>query len=140
LTHALLHVHSKREARIWKYKLRKWYRKYNSYINQRTYAIAPVAGKRKWHYTHARVRSAYRQLYKLRDDLLRSSYRPNPELPRTTNYLEAGINSQLRAVLRNHRGMSNEHQMKAVEAYLYSRTEAAKIAKDLKQKPPRKKD
>lgn len=138
LTRELLHAHSKREARIWKYKLRRWYRKHGSYINQRTVNPSPAAGQRKWRYTHYRTRSAYRQLYKSRDDLLRSSYRPNPTLPRTTNHIEGGINSQLRTLLKNHRGMSYQHQIKLVERYLYSRTEAGQTNPISGQKPPRK--
>jgi hypothetical protein len=127
LTRELLHVYSKREARIWKHKLKRWYRKHSSYINQRTINSKPTKGQRKWHYTHYRTRSAYRQLYKLRDDLLRSSYRPDPQLPRNTNFLEGGINSPLRTLIKNHRGMTYEHQMKLIEQYLYSRTEVVEM-------------
>jgi hypothetical protein len=138
ITRDLLKVHSKREARIWKHELRRWFRKHHSYIEQRTLTQNPTRGQRKWHYTHYRVRSAYRQLYKITDDLLRSSYHPNPQLPRNTNYLEGGINSQIRTLIKNHRGMSNEHQMKLVEQYLYSRTEAAGTKPIFSQKAPRK--
>lgn len=138
LTRDLLQVHSKREARVWKCKLRLWHRKHSSYIAQRTITQNPVASQRGWRYTHDRTRSAYRQLYKSRDDLLRSSYRPNPSLPRTTNHVEGGINSQLRTLLKNHRGMSYEHQMKLVERYLYGRTEAGQTNPISGQKPPRK--
>jgi hypothetical protein len=138
LTRGLLHVHSKREARIWKQKLKHWYRKYGSYINQRTIHPKPTKGQRKWHYTHDRARSAYRQLYKLRDDLLRSSYHPHLSLPRNTNLLEGGVNSPLRTLIKHHRGMSYEHQIKLVEKYLYSRTEAAEMQSKSGQKPPRK--
>ena len=138
LTRELLHVHRKREARLWKSKLRRWHRKHRSYIDQRTIHPTPAKGQRKWRYTHYRTRSAYRQLYKLRDDLLRSSYRPHPSLPRNTNFLEGGINSPLRTLIKNHRGMSYEHQMKLVEKYLFSRTEAAEIRSNSGQKPPRK--
>lgn len=137
-TKALLHVHSKREARLWKQKLRRWHKKHGSYIDQRTINPDPKPGQRKWRYTHDRVRSAYRQLHKIQDDLLRSSYRPHPELPRTTNHVEGGINSQLRTMLKDHRGMSFEHQMKLVERYLYSRTETAATQAISNQKPPRK--
>jgi hypothetical protein len=138
LTLDLQHVHSKREARIWKGKLRRWYRKHQGYINQKTIIVRPKPGKRQWRYTHDRTRSAYRQIYKLRDDLLRSSYRPHPDLPRTSNLLEGGINSPLRDLLKNHRGMNHEHQMKLIERYLYSRTEAAQLQAISGQKPPRK--
>lgn len=145
----LLNVHSKHEVRRWKHSLQTWYRKHQGYIDQRTISPSPKPGQRKWHYTHDRVRSAYRQLHKITDDLLRSSYRPHPELPRNTNYVEGGINSQLRTKLKDHRGMSFEHQTVLVERYLYSRSEAAEtkpypeysLAKTTPiydQKPPRK--
>lgn len=38
--------------------------------------------------------------------------------PRTTSPLEGGINSQLREVLRRHRGLSEQHQKRAVEWFL----------------------
>lgn len=138
LARALLHVHGKRQARLWKRKLKGWYRTYNSYIGQRTVTANPKPGQRKWRYTHDRTRSAYRQLRNITDDLLRSSYRPHPELPRTTNHVEGGTNSQLRTKLKDHRGMPYEHQMKLAERYLYSRTEAAKTQSLFGQKPPRK--
>jgi hypothetical protein len=125
LTRALLHVHTKRQARRWKRQLKQWYRKHGSYIAEKTVTSDPRARQRRWRYTHARLRSTYRQLHSIQDDLLRSSYRPNPSLPRTTNYVEGGVNSQIRTKLKLHRGMSYEHQMKLVEQYLYSRTEAA---------------
>ena len=50
-------------------------------------------------------------------------------IPRTTDYVEGGINSQLKEKLRLHRGLNQTHQQRLVDWYLYSRT------KD--QKPPR---
>jgi len=138
LTRDLLHVHTKRQARRWKCQLKQWYRKHGDYIAEKTVTSNPGARQRHWRYTHARLRSAYRQLNTIQDGLLRSSYRPHPSLPRTINHVEGGINSQLRTLLKNHRGMSNEHQMKLVERYLYSRTEAAETKSISGQKAPRK--
>jgi hypothetical protein len=128
LTRVLLHVHTRRQARCWKWQLKHWHRKHGGYIAEQTVTSNPGARQRRWRYTHARLRSAYRQLHTIQADLLRSSYRPNSSLPRTTNHVEGGINSQLRAKLKQHRGMTHEHQMKLVEQYLYSRTEAASAA------------
>ncbi|HEY1645856.1 MAG TPA: hypothetical protein VGF75_05810 [Candidatus Saccharimonadales bacterium] len=90
----------------------------------------PKPGKRKWRYAHERVRSAYRQLAKLlRDDQLFTYLEEatvTTVIPRTTNYVEGGINSQLRTKLKLHRGMNEEHQRRLVEWYLYSRTEEPK--------------
>lgn len=130
LTRDLLHVQTRRQARRWKRQLRQWSNEHQRFTSERTVKPDPRPRERRWRYTHERLRSAYRQLAKLTDDLLRSSYRPNPELPSNTNYLEGGINSQIRTKLKLHRGMPAAHQMKLADWYLYGRTESPK--------PPRK--
>lgn len=130
LSRKLLHVRTKRQARRWRRSLKYWYRKHEYYVNERTLKDNPKPRERSWRYTHARLRSAYYQLNKQAEDLLRSSYRPHCKLSHTTNHLEGGINSPLRSKLKLHRGMTNEHQMVLVDWYLYSRTE--------EPKPPRK--
>jgi hypothetical protein len=126
----LLHLYSRGDARRWKRHLRRWYKKHHIYIDARTTKQDPEPRKRSWRYTHARTRSAYKQLYKIQDDLLRSSYRQNSQLPATTNHVEGGINSQIRTKLKLHRGMPSAHQMRLVDWYLYAKTEDSK--------PPRK--
>ena len=130
LTRDLLHVQTRRQARRWKRQLKHWHRKHQTFVNARTVKHDLKPRQRSWRYTHERLRSAYRQLDKLTDDLLHSSYRPHPELYATTNHVEGGINSQLRTKLKLHRGMPAAHQRRLVDWYLYSRTEG--------QKPPRK--
>lgn len=130
LAQDLLHIQTRRQARRWKRQLKHWYRKHQKFVNERTVKREPKPRERRWRYTHERLRSAYRQLAKLTDDLLRSSYHPNPELPSTTNHIEGGINSQLRTKLKLHRGMPAAHQRRLVDWYLYGRTETPK--------PPRK--
>lgn len=130
LARGLLQVRTKRQAKRWKCQLKHWYRKHHNYVNERTIKHDPKPRERSWRYTHERLRSAYRQLHKQTDDLLRSSYRPNPELRSTTNHIEGGVNSQIRTKLKAHRGMPKSHQMRLVDWYLYGRTEG--------QKPPRK--
>jgi hypothetical protein len=130
LTRDLLQLRTKRQARRWKRQLKRWYRKHHRFVNERTIKRDPHPKERSWRYTHERLRSAYRQLAKLTDDLLRSSYRSHPEFCATTNHVEGGINSQIRTNLKLHRGMPAAHQRRLVDWYLYSRTE--------NPKPPRK--
>ena len=130
LTRDLQWVRTRLQARRWRRRLRYWYRKHHRFVNERTIKPDSKPRERSWRYTHERLRSAYRQLAKIADDLLRSSYRPDPRLPSTTNHVEGGINSQIRTKLKLHRGMTNEHQKVLVNWYLYTRTEA--------QKAPRK--
>jgi len=126
LSRRLMHVRTRRQARRWKRRLKHWHRKHSRYVNERTIKDNPKPRERTWRYTHDRLRSAYYQLNKQAEYLLRSSYRPHPELPSTTNHLEGGINSPIRTKLKLHRGMKSEHQMVLVNWYLYSRTEIPK--------------
>lgn len=124
---------TKEEAERWQTKLKRWEQRYGAFIRERTANASPKPGERKWRYTHERLRSAYRQLAKLLkdnqlftcldDDVLQQTKQP---IPRTTNHVEGGINSQLRTKLKLHRGMSEDHQRRLVEWYLYGRTESPK--------------
>jgi hypothetical protein len=126
LTRNLLHVRSRKQARQWKRQLKRWHRKHGMHLNERTVKVDPKLRERRWRYTHERLRSAYRQIHKIQHDLLRSSFHASPGLPSTTNHVEGGINSQIRSLLKTHRGMSKEHQRKLVDWYLYTRTEDPK--------------
>ncbi len=128
LTRALWQVHTEADAATWEQQFQAWENQYNDFVKQRTYVRDPKPNQRRWWYTHGRLRSAYRQLKKLQEDqqLFTYVYNSTPRLPRTTNHMEGGINSQLRTKLKLHRGMSDEHQRRLVEWYLYSRTEGQK--------------
>jgi hypothetical protein len=102
LTRDLLHAHTRRQARCWKRQFKNWHKKHKKYVGERTVKHTPKPRERSWRYTHERLRSAYRQLAKITDDLLRSSYRPSPDLPGTTNHVEGGINSQIRTKIKQH--------------------------------------
>jgi hypothetical protein len=126
-------LHAKEDTERWIAKLSAWEQRYGDFIRERTVNPSPKPGQRKWRYTHERLRSAYRQLVKLVADKQLFAYLDNSHLqqtgqpiPRTTNHVEGGINSQLRTKLKLHRGMSEQHQRRLVEWYLYSRTEEPK--------------
>jgi hypothetical protein len=137
LTRYLWQVKTFEQSQNWQQQLDSWHERNGDFIRERTNKDTGEPGKRRWWYTHGRLRSAYYQLAKLlRDDQLFTHLeltllaKTNQPIPRTTNYVEGGINSQLRTKLKLHRGMSEEHQRRLVEWYLYSRTE--------EPKPPRK--
>jgi len=132
LTRNLWSVKTVEQAQSWRQKLEAWQEQYGDFIRERTYRTEQLAGHRKWWYTHRSLRSAYRQLDKLlQDNQLFTYLEPLTDevVPRTTNYVEGGINGQLRTKLKLHRGLSQMHQQRLVEWYLYSRT--------ADQKPPR---
>jgi hypothetical protein len=126
LARNLPHVRTKKQARRWKRQLKNWHKKHKKYVNKKTIKHNPKPRERTWRYTHERLRSTYRQLAKITDDLLRSSYHPSPNLPSTTNHVEGGINSQIRTKIKQHRGMTNEHQKVLISWYLYARSEEQK--------------
>jgi hypothetical protein len=135
LTRDLLRgIATEAQATKWRQKLAVWEKHYGSLIRERTNVVNPRPGQRKWWYTHGRLRSAYKQLEKLlRDDQLFTyldTTLTDQAIPRTTNYLEGGINSQIRTRLKNHRGLNQVHAQRLTDWYLYGRT------KD--QKPTRK--
>lgn len=123
-------IYTKEEALKWQEQLAFWEKRHSNLIRERTYADKPRPGKHNWWYTHGRLRSAYKQLEKLLRDnqlftYLETDLTTEP-IPRTTNFVEGGINSQLRTKLKLHRGMSEDHQRRLVEWYLYGRTEDPK--------------
>lgn len=132
LTRGLWQVYNSEHMTAWQARFKLWEETYGDFVKQRTYHQAPTTGRRHWWYTHGRLRSAYNQLRKLQEDNQLFTYVHNPDIniPRNTNHMEGGINSQLRTKLKLHRGMNDEHQRRLVGWYLYSRTEDPK--------PPRK--
>ena len=113
----------------WQDKLAAWESIYGDFIKERTYSPIPSLSRRKWRYTHERLRSAFRQLNKLIQDKQLFTYvdkqlleTTKQSIPRTTNHVEGGINSQLRTKLKLHRGMNETHQRRLVDWYLYTRS------------------
>lgn len=128
LTRGLWQVYNLTHTQSWQTRFRIWEATYGDFVKQRTYHQVPTAGRRRWWYTHSRLRSVYHQLKKLQEDdqLFTYAYNLTVNIPRNTNHMEGGINSQIRNKLKLHRGMNEEHQHRLVEWYLYTRTEDPK--------------
>ncbi|MCD6337641.1 MAG: hypothetical protein J7M01_05360, partial [Candidatus Marinimicrobia bacterium] len=75
----------------------------------------PVTGK--WHYTHKRLRSAYRSLRANTPYLFTCQNYPELNIPNTTNPLE-GIFAELKTKLRNHAGIKDEMKIKLTDHFL----------------------
>ena len=120
LAQDLLHLSSWSEAEDWTDRFVKWMAKYNLFLSQMTY---DENGKQRP--THERLLKAESSLVKLikegslfryLDEDLREEF---GKLPATNNQIEGGINSRLRAMLREHRGLSVERRIKAVFWWCY---------------------
>ena len=116
LTRALWPITTNEQATVWQQRLQDWHQLYGPFIRERTYSAMHT---RRWQYTHRGVRSAYRQLEKLvrlnQLFVYLNKTLTTETIPKTTNYVEGGINSQLRAKLKDHRGMNQLHQQRLVE-------------------------
>lgn len=93
--------------------LELWYTKWKPFLNERTTNLETG----KSHYTHKRLRSAYRSL-KTNSKWLFTWY-DNIELkiPNTTNAID-GHFSDLKNKLRNHNGLSRERKIKYIDEFL----------------------
>ena len=95
------------------YGLERWHIKWESFLNERT----TNAETGKSHYTHKRLRSAYRSL-KTNSPWLFTWYdHYELEIPNTTNMID-GHFSDLKNKLRNHNGLSRDKKMKFIDAFL----------------------
>ena len=91
-----------------------WHTRWSSFLKERT--TDPATGR--WHYTHKRLRSAYRSL-RLNLPFL-FTYQKNPELniPNTTNSLD-GCFAYLKEFVRIHRGSKRSLKDKIIEEILW---------------------
>ena len=119
LSKDLLQVKSRKEAEAWVNTFIAWMKKYQKFLSE-------VTRDEKGHErpTHERLLKAERSLLKLIQEKTMFTYL-DPELckdftaPSTNNRIEGGVNSRLREMLRNHRGLSNERRIKAVYWWCY---------------------
>lgn len=90
--------------------LDSWYGQWSSFLKERT--TDPVTGK--WHYTHKRLRSAYRSLRSNIPYLFAYQKYPELNIPNTTNSLD-GCFAYLKELLRVHRGSAKGLRNKLIK-------------------------
>jgi len=99
------------DAIQWRLKLEAWWQAYGHLTKVRS-----SDGRASW-FTHDRLRKAWLLLSKLSREGTLFTYVEHGNA-RTTSPLEGGINSGIRTVLRNHRGMTEPHMKRAAEWFL----------------------
>jgi hypothetical protein len=135
LSSRLFRVRTVQDAAKWGEALNAWHQRWKATANEKTTARddpAHAAG-RKWWWTHKRLRRCYKRLEKLfRDGSLFAYTDPallaGGPVPRDTDRLEGGINSPIKRVLDDHRGMPKAHMMRACEWKCYTRSPAPDLA------------
>lgn len=116
----LLHVEKVSEADRWIGSFLEWMSRYNRFLSQMTYDENGDSRP-----THERLIKAERSIARLIEDGTMFTYlneklqKEIGMIPSTNNQIEGGINSRLRAMLREHRGLSVERRIKAVFWWCY---------------------
>mgnify|MGYP003450236458 CR=1 FL=1 len=114
----------------WLLLLSQWEAEFLHLTKQRTYAssgaLRPAWARpgQTWWFTHQRLRSGHQVLQRLiKAGHLFTFLDPALDeitIASTTNKIEGAINSPLRDLLRRHRGLSEHHQKRALEWWLYT--------------------
>ncbi|MDA3146603.1 hypothetical protein JSO19_04340 [Leucobacter sp. UCMA 4100] len=117
------------DAEAWVALFFQWETQYLSLTKQRAYRKdgleVPVWAKpgQKWWYTHQRLQSGHqvfqrviktKHLFTFLDPAFKTL-----NVPATTNGIEGATNAHMRLLLLHHRGMTEEHQRRAIEWWLY---------------------
>jgi len=108
---SLLLTKSSKEGFI--YILDQWHKKWKFFLMEKTYNEETG----KWHYTHRRLRSAYRSLKTNLPYLFTCLEYPDLDIPNTTNSIE-GMFSNLKTKLRVHSGIRKQRKIKVIDELL----------------------
>ena len=120
LSKDLLHLRSRQDADRWTQRFIQWNDKYRDFLSQMT---RDEYGNLRP--THERLIKAGRSIVKLLREGTMFTYMDEvltadiESIPSTSNLIEGSINSRLRAMLRDHRGLSVERRIKAVFWWCY---------------------
>ena len=135
LAKELLGVRTVRQAERWTERLMNWCDFWSDFLAEKSV----VDGKSV--YTHERLRKARRSLVSLVNNgtlftFLDPSLATEEPLPSTNNRIEGGVNSQLRELLRRHRGLSAARRVKAVFWWCYMHTECPETTSEIVKNMP----
>lgn len=97
----------------WCYTLQQWHDKWELVLKEKTHDPET----KRWHYTHKRLRSAYRSLKTNTEYLFTYLKYPELHMPNTTNSLEGSF-SNLESKIRNHPGLRMERKIKITDHFL----------------------
>ena len=118
LARELLHVETLQQADWWVERFMQWCEFWSDFLEQKSLIEGRMA------YTHRRLREARSGLVRLVNagtlfTYLDPALCAEGPMPATNNRIEGGVNSQLREVLRSHRGLTKLKRVKAVFWWCY---------------------
>jgi len=120
LSKDLLHIETNEDAEKWVDRFVDWMARYSLFLSQMT--IDEFGNSRPTHERLIKAKNSIARLLKegtLFTYLDESLQDKIDNIPSTNNQIEGGINSRLRAMLRDHRGLSIERRIKAVFWWCY---------------------
>lgn len=125
----LMGIETLHQAELWVERYLDWCGFWADFLEDRTV----VDGRRV--YTHERLRRARSSLSSLVSagtlfTYLDPALAKAGQLPSTSNMIEGGVNSQLRAVLRNHRGLTSVKRVMAVFWWCHAHSGDARTARE----------
>jgi hypothetical protein len=95
-------------------KLDNWYEIYKDFLDEKS--ISSTTGE--LHYTHPRIRTAYRSLRTNLPYLFTYKNYKKLNIQNTTNALEGGVFSHMKNMISLHRGLSKSLKLNLVDYYL----------------------
>jgi len=126
LVRRLFDVRNGKQKRRWLAVYRRWERRHADFLRERSEGD-PVPGKRRrWWYTHRNIRAARSLIRNSLPHLF--TFIGRPDVPRSTNHVEGGINSRIKELIHRHRGLNDEQKRVLVALFL---------GQNQRQKPPR---
>jgi hypothetical protein len=111
----LYQVHTKDDAKKWNEKFNEWQKRHHDFLKEKSF---PIGKGRPW-YTHRKLRAVRSLVLGALPELF--TFLEVPNTPRTTNKLEGGVNSPIKALIRHHRGMKLQHRQTLVFRFLRAR-------------------
>lgn len=104
---------TKTHAMEFEQDLNTWHAKYGDFLKEKTF----VEGTNRWHYTHGRLKSAYRSLRNNLPYLFTFQNHPNLNIPNTTNHCD-GLFSHVKQKILIHRGISKKRRKQMIDYFL----------------------
>lgn len=131
----LMRIETLRQADLWVERYLGWCEFWSDFLEERSL----IDGRAQ--YTHLRLRKARSSLSRLVNAGTLFTYLDpalchEERMPSTNNRIEGAVNAQLRAVLRNHRGLSMDRRIKAVFWWCLMHTECPPDAKAILEEMP----
>ena len=109
----LVHQLKRTDEASFRYWLIQWHTKWKEFLSEKTID----EGKRRWHFTHKRLRSAYRSLGTNLPWLFTFEHHPSLHMPNTTNSLEGSF-THVKKKIALHSGLRIDRKQKLIQELL----------------------